>query len=201
LYRLVLGRVQEEDRPNLNLALKLVVASVFTAVIGLGISSLEIKDNPVLVSSLLLVTAAILASTAWSRGSTGLNGLGWTRVIVLGIAQGIGVFPGISRSGITIGTGMLVGLDRKSAGDFSFLLSIPAVGGAFLLTLKDLTELSVSVPFSSIAAGFLAALAAGYAALRLLLWIVNSGRLWIFSIYLVPAGIWGIVHFGLRISG
>jgi undecaprenyl-diphosphatase len=122
-------------------------------------------------------------------------------VIVLGIAQGIGVFPGISRSGITISTGMLVGLDRRSAGDFSFLLSIPAVGGAFLLTLKDLTELSVSVPFSSIAAGFLAALAAGYAALKLLLWLVNSGRLWIFSIYLVPAGIWGIVHFGLRISG
>jgi undecaprenyl-diphosphatase len=91
---------------------------------------------------------------------------------------------------------MLIGLDRKAAGEFSFLLSIPAVGGAFLLSLKDAAELSSSVPVSSLIAGFIAALAAGYASLKLLLWLIADGRLWVFALYLVPAGLWGLIHFG-----
>jgi undecaprenyl-diphosphatase len=115
----------------------------------------------------------------------------------MGFAQGLGVFPGISRSGITISAGLLSGLDRKAAGEFSFLLSIPAVGGAFLLSLRDISTLGSSVPLPSLGFGFLAALAAGYASLKFLLWLISSGRLWIFALYLIPAGIWGLVRFGL----
>ena len=196
LFRLVGRKPKEEDRLNLILTLQLIAASIVTAAIGLGISSLNVREDPGLVSLLLLVTALILTATLRSRGNRPIEGIGWGRSLFIGAAQGIGVFPGISRSGITIGSGMLIGMDRKAAGEFSFLLSIPAVGGAFLLSLKDAAELSSSVPVSSLIAGFIAALAAGYASLKLLLWLIADGRLWVFALYLVPAGLWGLIHFG-----
>jgi len=197
LYRFIIRKSDESDRPNLILTLQLLGASVLTAVIGLGISTLNVREDPGIVSALLIVTALILTATIRSRGNRSLEGIGWGRALIIGAAQGIGVFPGISRSGITIGSGMLSGMDRKAAGEFSFLLSLPAVGGAFLLSLKDAAELSSSVPALSLIAGFAAALAAGYASLKLLLWLIADGRLWVFALYLLPAGIWGVIHFGL----
>lgn len=197
LYRFITRKSNENDKPNLKLILQLIGASVITAVIGLGISSLNVRDDPGTVSALLIVTAVILTVTIRSRGSRSIEGIGWGRALLIGAAQGIGVFPGISRSGITIGSGILTGLDRKAAGEFSFLLSLPAVGGAFILSLKDAAELSSSVPALSLIAGFAAALAAGYASLKLLLWLIADGRLWIFALYLIPAGVWGLIHFGI----
>jgi undecaprenyl-diphosphatase len=196
LYRFVVRRSTEKDQPNLVLALQLAGASVITAVIGLGISSLDIREEPGMVSLLLLFTAAILLVSLRSREGRSIENVGWGRALIMGTAQGLGVFPGISRSGITIGTGLFTGLDRKAAGEFSFLLSIPAIGGAFLLSLKDAAELSEAVPGVSLAVGFAAALAAGYASLKLLLWLIADGRLWIFAVYLIPVGIWGLIHFG-----
>lgn len=197
LARLVAGRRRDGDRPALQLALKLLAASAVTAVIGLGVSALEVREEPGLVSALLIVTAVILIASIRGRGERNLDTIGWGRSLLMGAAQGLGVFPGISRSGITIGSGLMAGLDRQAAGEFSFLLSIPAIGGAFLLSLRDAAELGAAVPFLSLAAGFLAALAAGYASLKLLLRLISDGRLWIFAIYLIPVGIWGIARFGL----
>jgi len=197
LYRFIFRKSDESDRPNLVLTLQLIGASVLTAVIGLGISSLNVREDPGIVSALLIVTALILLVTIRARGNRSIESIGWGRALLIGAAQGVGVFPGISRSGITIGSGMLSGLNRKAAGEFSFLLSLPAVGGAFLLSLKDAAELSSSVPAASLIAGFAAALLAGYASLKLLLWLIADGRLWLFALYLLPAGIWGLLHFGL----
>ena len=197
LGRFAVRRGTDEDRPSLVLALRLAAASALTAVIGLGISELGVRENPGLVSLLLLVTSLILIATIRSRGTRNLDDIGWGRSLVIGAAQGLGVFPGISRSGITIGSGLISGMNREAAGEFSFLLSVPAIGGAFLLSLKDAAELGSSVPTLSLAVGFFAALLAGYASLRILLWLISDGRLWIFAIYLVPVGIWGISRFGL----
>ncbi len=197
LGRLVSGRRRDQDAPALTLIVKLAAASAITAVMGLGVSALGFREKPAMVSLLLIVTAVILVVSLRGRGERSLEGIGWGQSLIMGAAQGFGVFPGISRSGITISSGLLSGLSREAAGEFSFLLSIPAVGGAFLLSLKDLGELGSSVPFNSLAAGFLAAFAAGYASLKLLLWLISGGRLWVFAIYLVPVGIWGLVRFGV----
>jgi len=195
LGRLVVRRNTPDDRDHLILALQLVAASAATAVIGVGISVLGIRDDPVLVSALLIATALVLVSTILARGVRPLEQTGWRSALIMGIAQGFGVFPGISRSGITIASGLLSGLDRRAAGEFSFLLSIPAIFGAFLFSLKDAGDLASSVPPLSLLGGFLAAMIAGYASLRLLLRLVAGGRLWIFAIYLVPVGVWSLVHF------
>ena len=188
-------RSDEEDRALLVLALRLGAASALTAVIGLSVARLERRDNPMIVGFLLIVTAAVLLSTPRSKGGRSMEELGWNRSLVLGAAQGLGVFPGISRSGITIGVGLMVGLDRKAAGEFSFLLSIPAITGAFLLSLKDASTLWSAVPIGSLSAGFLVALITGYASLKILLRLIGSGRLWIFALYLVPVGTWAVLRF------
>lgn len=193
LGRAITRRRREKDGPPLRLAGLLAAASVITAVVGFGISTWEGREEPRLVAAWLIVTAAVLIASAFFRGGRGIQEIGWGRALLLGFAQGLGVFPGISRSGITIGTGLICGLDRPSAGTFSFLLSIPAITGAFVLTLKDAATLSENVPTLSLAFGFLAALISGYAALKILLWLIRRGKLWVFSLYLIPAGVVGLI--------
>lgn len=109
--------------------------------------------------------------------------------------QGIGTLPGISRSGSTIAGAQLAGVDRKSAGEFSFIVSIPAILGAFILEAKDLGEVSSSVGAEAVAAGFIAAFVAGYISLSFLMKLIKKGRLEWFAVYLVPIGILGLLFF------
>lgn len=116
-----------------------------------------------------------------------LQGLG------IGLAQGFGVLPGISRSGSTIAGALLCGVDREQAGEFSFLLSIPAILGAFVLQLDDLDEIGSAVGLAPVVAGCIAAFIAGIFALSVLMKIVRKGKLEWFAIYLIPLGILGLL--------
>jgi undecaprenyl-diphosphatase len=126
----------------------------------------------------------------------GLDALTWRDAIWIGLAQGVAVTRGISRSGSTITAGVLLGLRQDAAAAYSFLLSIPAILGALVLTLKDFDgELSALVP------GILGALVAaliGILALKLLLRLLGSGRLGLFAGYCAALGllavIWDLTH-------
>lgn len=195
VMRLLRRRSRGGDGPLLILALCLITASAVTALLGTALQRLNFANPPALVGLCFILTAAVLLSTRWCRGTRSLEGMGIRRSLVLGAAQGAAVLPGISRSGITIAAGLLLGLDRKAAGEFSFLLSIPAVIGAFLFSLKDVAELIPAVPPAAAAAGFLAALASGYGSLKLLLFLMNWGRIRLFALYLLPMGIWVLLRF------
>ena len=103
------------------------------------------------------------------------------------------MLPGISRSGSTIAGALLCGVDREQAGEFSFLLSIPAILGAFVLELDDLDAIGDSVGVAPVVAGCVAAFVAGIFALSVLMKIVRKGKLEWFALYLIPAGILGLV--------
>lgn len=195
IWRLIVKKGQEEDARYLMLALKLAAASVITAIIGLGVMQFLTRNNPQSVAVLFMITALLLLSTLFLRGSKHLNGMGWFGALFIGVAQGFGVLPGISRSGITLVSGLMAGFDRRAAAEFSFLLSIPAVAGAFLFSLKDAAALGSRVAALPLLAGFAAALLAGYASLRLLLWLFEGGKLWVFAIYLLPLGSWALIRF------
>jgi undecaprenyl-diphosphatase len=109
--------------------------------------------------------------------------------LVVGLAQGIGVLPGISRAGITISVALLWGLDRQRAGEFSFLIVIPAILGALLLQLREAGSLLEMVDPAALVAGFAATLVVGLISLLLLLRVLRKGRLVLFSIYLVPLAV------------
>lgn len=191
--RWMVRRAGDADRPNLRAALIILLATVLTGAIGVALNSFEFAGQPKVVSALFLVTAAILIGARFFRGSRTYSELSWKDAVVVGVAQGFGALPGISRSGISISAGRATGLGRQEAGEFAFVISVPAVLGALALTLRDAGELSAMVSLGSIVAGFVAALVVGLAALLLLMRLVRHGRLYLFAIYLVPLGIAGLI--------
>ncbi|HPX48664.1 MAG TPA: undecaprenyl-diphosphate phosphatase, partial [Treponemataceae bacterium] len=107
----------------------------------------------------------------------------------------IGVLPGISRSGITIAASLISGLERKAAGEYSFLLSVFAITGAFILELKDADTLVSAVSPASLIAGMATAFLVGFLSLKFLLGLINRGKLGWFAFYLVPAGVSLAIYF------
>lgn len=189
------GSASEADRENLALVLPTLVATAVTGVIGLLIEKFIPVESPRAVCALFLVTAVLLVVSSRFHGSRGFRELGAARGALVGLAQGLGVFPGISRSGITISGGLAAGLSRDAAGEFAFILAIPAILGAFVLELKDAVGLGAAVGAFPLAVGFLAAFGAGIVALSLLMPIVRKGKLAAFAVYLIPAGVLGLFLF------
>jgi undecaprenyl-diphosphatase len=187
-------RKDEEAKVNLAYVVPLLAATAVTAVLGFIIYEYLPWNGVKAVSIQFLITAAVLGATALAKpGSRGPAEIGVPRSIFVGIGQGLGVISGISRSGLTISAGIFSGLDRQTAGEFSFLLAIPAILGAFLLSLKDLARMEAVVSFGQLALAFAAAFASGYVALKILIKVIKGGKLWVFAPYLLAVGILGLI--------
>ena len=106
---------------------------------------------------------------------------------LIGIAQGFAITPGISRSGTTISLALFLGIPAKTAAEYSFLLSIPAILGAVVLKIRDVGD--TTIPLHIVGAGMLAAFIVGYIALRLLLAVLNRGKFSLFSYYCIALGL------------
>ena len=181
------------QRVGVRQALWVVVGSVPTAAIGLAFEDTfeALFSNLTAVSVAFLVTGTVLWLTSRAKpGSTGVLEMTWWQALLIGAAQGIAITPGISRSGSTIAAGLFLGLDREYAAKYSFLLSIPAIVGAFIFKLDDFS-LSGIDPGAAIA-GFCAAAVSGYLALVVLLRLVRRGDFSRFAFYLWPLGIAGL---------
>ena len=147
-------------------------------------------DNMYFVAGALLVTGCLLfASDHVRKGRKTERTATLADVLLVGAAQAVATCPGISRSGTTITAGCFVGFERKFAVRFSFLLSIPAILGANILSLKDALEAGVewgAVPVYL--AGVAAAALVGYACIRLLRMIAEKGKFGLFAYYCWAAG-------------
>lgn len=146
--------------------------------------------SPAKVAGLLLVTGAILAaSERIGKRRREMADLGWLESLLIGFAQGLAIAPGISRSGATIAAGLLLGLKRKAAAQFSFLLAAPIVLGAGLLPLGRLLEAGTTMAqLASLVFGFLAAALSGYLSIKFLLSYLQRGRLYSFAGYCWAVG-------------
>ncbi len=193
LIRWVQRRARPDDAVDLKLSFLVVLATLVTVVIALAIRRFDIFDDPRLVSGAFLVTAALLIAAHFARGTTDYDRIGTKHAVIVGAVQGLAVIPGISRSGSTITAALHSGVARNRAGEFSFLLSIPAILGALTLELHHYGELSLAVSFPAMVAGFIASLIFGFLSLALLVRLVRGGKLWIFSLYLIPLGVWGLL--------
>lgn len=182
--------------------LAVIITTVVTGAIGVFTSKL-IPDMPVkvtcagfIVTAILLVVSSIIErrnSGAVKNSAEKNDGIKWYQAIVIGVMQGIGTLPGISRSGSTIAGSQLCGVNRAAAGEYSFIVSIPAILGAFLIELKDFAEVGSTVGAAPVIAGCAAAFAWGYISLAVLMKIIRKGKLEWFACYLIPAGILGIL--------
>jgi undecaprenyl-diphosphatase len=195
LWRVITRSSPDSDRNDRTIIVALIVATAMTGIVGLAIKDFVESFSPFMISICLAVTGVLLFASGRYEPKTTRAFPGAAQGFVIGIAQGIGVTPGISRSGATISASLLTGVNRKAAGEFSFLLSIPAILAAFILELKDADTLSGAVSAAPLAVGMITAFAVGYVSLKFLLGLINRGRLGWFALYLVPAGIALAIHF------
>jgi len=164
----------------------LLTATLPTALIGFFMRHWieELFSAPAAVGFALLLTALFLIASRFLRLPEIHPMLA---ALFIGIAQGVAIIPGISRSGITISLALILSLNQAFAFRFSFLLSIPAIGGAFLLQLPELAAARGHLLFFLL--GAIAAAFFGYLALALLRRLVEKGKMHLFAYYCLPLGL------------
>jgi undecaprenyl-diphosphatase len=147
--------------------------------------------RPGAAAAFLLVTAALLtASERLGRRERDLDTLTWFDALLVGLAQALAIFPGISRSGATIAAGLGRGLRREPAARFSFLLATPVILGAGLLKVVDLAHMGgLAAQAPTLVVGFLAAGVVGFGCIHFLLRYLQRRRLYPFAIYCAAVGI------------
>ena len=150
-----------------------------------------LSDNLYVVAAALILTGFLLFfSDRVKKGRKKERSARMTDALIVGISQAFATCPGLSRSGTTITTGCLVGFERKFAVRFSFILSIPAVLGANILSIKDALDAGVNWGELPVyLAGVLVAAVSGYACIRLLKMIANRGRFGWFAYYCWAVGL------------
>ena len=149
--------------------------------------------NLMLVGSMLLITGGLLIFAHYKNDGT--KSVGFVGAIIIGLAQAFAVLPGISRSGSTIATALILGVERSKAARFSFLMVLIPILGASLLEILDYTENSAAhaIRSSSLIIGFLAAFISGFIACKWMIKIVKNGKLTYFAIYCFIVGIIAII--------
>lgn len=197
--RFIFRKTDASDKNDLNFIAAVLIATCFTAVIGFALKDL-VENLPVKIISLLFIVTGILllvcdkfaenktavASVAVETKNTTIK---LRSAVIVGIVQGLAVFPGISRSGSTISAGLLCGIRRSRIAEFSFILSIPSILGAFILDLVGSRTVPLNVGIGELAVGFIAALLTGIISLKLLTKLLQKAKLKVFSFYLIPLGI------------
>ena len=181
------------------------IVNIVISMIPVGIVGLFFKDKVeavfgsglLVVGICLMVTSALLAFSYWARPRQREQISPW-HAFVIGIAQAIAVLPGLSRSGSTIATGLLLGNKKEKLAQFSFLMVIPPILGEALLDVKDMAEVGVSASLGGISpvaalAGFLSAFAVGCLACKWMIDIVKKGKLIWFAAYCAVVGLATII--------
>jgi undecaprenyl-diphosphatase len=179
--------------PEARLAWLLFVSTIPAAFLGVVFESF-IEDRlgkPWIIAIMMIVFALVMyAIDHIAKLDRDLEALTWTDSILIGVAQAFALCPGVSRSGVTMMTGLAVRLDRESAARYSFLLSVPVVGGAALYkalhVAKDGLPAGTAMPF---AVGILSAAISGMVAIWFVLRYLKSHNFNLFVIYRIVVGV------------
>ena len=173
---------------------KIIVSMIPAALVGLLLES-HIEQlfggRLLLVGAMLLLTGALLFLA--DRAKRTDKSVGFRHAILIGISQAIAILPGISRSGATISTSVLLGIDRERAAKFSFLMVVPLIFGKMA---KDILSGGISMDSSLVlplSAGFIAAFLTGMLACRWMIRLVKNSQLSYFSIYCFVVGILSMI--------
>ena len=182
-----------------DLLVKLIIATLPVIVAGFllrGYVESALRDLSVIVITTVLF-GLLLGVAEWRTRRLSATGHIFTDsnpnffvALLIGFAQVLALIPGTSRSGITISIALLVGLSRTQAATFSFLLAIPVILGAFVLSLVDLSMQETPIDVVNLVLGFTVAAISAYLCISLFLQFIEKIGLWPFVIYRVAIGIW-----------
>ena len=169
--------------------LKLIILGTLPAVlVGLNFKNqiALLFENITNVSFALIFTGTVLVSTYFLKRRDLKNSFG--KAFLIGVFQSIAIIPGISRSGMTISMALLLGLSPKKAAKFSFMLAIPAISGAGILTALDTTN-GFSLPYSILFGGLISSFLVGVLSLKILMKLLKDGKFHFFGVYCVLIGL------------
>lgn len=174
----------------------ILLASVPAAVIGLNFEDwmdATFREPQIVLGLMIVLGCFFLIAEQWPKEK---NRTQWTlrNTFVMGVAQAVALLPGISRSGSVMATGLLHGLKREEAARFSFLLGMPAIAGANLITGVHIYQGGVTLPSSEVLlVGFLSSAVVGYLSVAFLMKFLKTHSLRVFSIYLFGVGMVGLI--------
>ncbi|MDQ3141041.1 MAG: undecaprenyl-diphosphate phosphatase [Bacteroidota bacterium] len=195
ISKILQGLINPDDSESKSFSLKIIISMIPAVIVGLLYEDLinTLFEGKILfVSSMLLVTATLLFFAHYHKDKEG--SLSYKNALIIGISQAIAITPGISRSGATIGTALLLNVNRAEAARFSFLMVIPLIFGKMS---KDILsgELGVNTySTGAMAAGFVAAFIAGIIACKWMIEIVKRIKLHYFAYYCVIVGSGMIIY-------
>ena len=192
LIDLFKGRFKEgfKEDSYKKLAWMVIIGTIPVGIVGIAFQS-EIEaifESLTIAAVFLLITAVLLyVSQRLNVGSRDIKDSGIKEAIIVGIGQACAIIPGLSRSGTTISSGLLIGLDKEFAAKFSFLLAVPAILGATVVQLDGI-ETGLDANLLPYTLGFLAALISGYLAISILLKLIREKSLDVFVVYCLIVG-------------
>lgn len=180
-----------QNNESLHFSLKIVLSMLPAAFVGVvfeaQINAL-FNGEVLLVGAMLIITALLLLLADKARNTD--KPVSYPNALIIGVAQAIAILPGISRSGATISTSVLLGIDRSRAARFSFLMVVPLIFGKMA---KDLIDGGSAMSFSGNAgiyiAGFAAAFITGLLACKLMIALVRKAQLKVFAVYCFAVGL------------
>ncbi len=168
-----------------HLLLKIIIATVPAGVMGVLFEDTVSSHlrSPIFIAIMLILFGGYMYVSERKVGAGTLNSIGYSAALLIGVAQAVAIFPGVSRSGVTIATALFLGVKRDEAGRFSFLLSIPVIGGALLLEMLHINKAASIGEPDTIITGVIASFISGVFALRFLLWFLRRATLRPFVYY------------------
>lgn len=196
IWNLLCGFFNLKMNPQKEYIFKIAVSMVPVFIVGMFFKD-QIEavfgSGLLVVGCMLLLTALLLSLSEYlsKREQGGGRPVSYKDAIIIGIAQACAVLPGLSRSGSTISTGLLLGVKKEDVAQFSFLMVlVPILGEAFLeLVGGELSGEASGIPVLSLVLGFASAFLSGLFACTLMINLVKKARLWVFAVYCVVAGI------------
>lgn len=179
------------------MALLVVAGTIPTGVVGFLFKNYfeSLFGSPAYTAAFLIVTGFILFSTKFIKVSDKqIDRFSFLDALIIGFAQAVAIAPGISRSGITISSGIWRGIDRKLCAKYSLLLSIPAILGAVASQVKDIAFGTCSYA-GPMFAGLITAFIVGYAAIGILVKLLMKAKFYVFSYYCWIVGTTAFIYF------
>ncbi|MDD3774234.1 MAG: undecaprenyl-diphosphatase UppP [Patescibacteria group bacterium] len=173
-----------------SLLLKIIIALVPAVILGFILDKLKLPfwhATPLIVFNLIFF-GLILWLADKQKGKGTISSFNWQQIILIGLFQALALFPGVSRSGITISIALFLGLSRAESARFSFLLATPAILGATILELKDFTDISINLIWPYII-GLIISFMASYVIVAWFLNYLKNNRLWPFALYRLILGL------------
>lgn len=195
IWGIFLSAISKDGKYSRSFIFNIIVSMIPAALVGIFMDDLIdqlFNKNLVLVCSMLILTGLLLYVADLAKNTS--KKVGPIEAIIIGISQAIAILPGISRSGATISTSVLLGIDREEAARFSFIMVVPLIFGKIAKDLLDETFTMSTISIIELGSGFVAAFITGLVACTWMITLVKRSQLKYFSYYCFAIAAIGFVY-------